>query len=64
LNKAERDNAERDAGRRQVDRWARDLRGVGPRHYFYVGPHSPAEPSAEDLTDVLFALPGLEPSKK
>jgi Zn-finger nucleic acid-binding protein len=63
LEKAEHDNAERDAGRRRVDQWARDLRDVGPRHYVYVGRHMAPGPSTEDLTDILLAIPGLQPSK-
>jgi Zn-finger nucleic acid-binding protein len=63
LAKAERDNTERDAGRARVDQWARDLRGVGPRHYVYVGRHMAVGPSVEDLTELIQAIPGLGPSK-
>lgn len=63
LAKAERDNAERDAGRDRVDQWARELRSVGPRHYVYVGRHMNVGLSAEDLADLSLVIPGLGPSK-
>jgi Zn-finger nucleic acid-binding protein len=37
LAKAERDIMAREAAKKQIDAWGRDLRGVGPRHYVDTG---------------------------